>query len=297
MASPVRTAVVIPCFNDGAYVVEAVASLSGEEPHELVIVDDGSTEPETAERLGELEAGGLRVIRQENGGLAAARMTGVAATTAPYVYPLDADDLLCAGALARLADALDADPGAAVAYGNVEMFGAASNFFDNSDSRLDPWLITYLSNLPGTSMVRRSLLLEAGGWQLNEGGYEDWDLWMSMAERGFRSTYAPGMQFRYRISADGRMWSDAMGKHERLYDQLRARHPALFERRRELRRISSARRREKLLFPLIDAVPGWGPATRQRWVELVHDPGHIIVPRLRALAGLPGRLVALRRGA
>src|SRR3954462_8336663 len=187
MASTVRTAVVIPCFNDGVYAGEAIASLRGEEPHELVVVDDGSTDPVTIRYLRELEEGGVRVVRQENSGLAAARMAGVAATTAPYVYPLDADDLLCPGALARLADALDSDPGAAVAYGNVEMFGAARNFFDNSGTQLDPWLITYLSNLPGTSMVRRSLLLEAGGWQLNEGGYEDWDLWMSMAERGFRS--------------------------------------------------------------------------------------------------------------
>ena len=284
VASPVRTAVVIPCFNDGGFVGEAVASLRDEEPHELVIVDDGSTDEATIERLRELESEGIRIVRQANGGLAAARMAGVHATAAPYIYPLDADDVLAPGALARLADAMDANPQAAVAYGDVEMFGAASNFFDNSTTQLDPWLITYISNIPGTSMVRRTALLEAGGWQLNEGGYEDWDLWMAMAERGFRGVYAPGMQFRYRISADGRMWSDAMSKHDRLHALVRSRHPALFEGRRANRRRSVARSREKVLFPLIDAAPGLDLGTRQRLIDLVHDPGHIIKPRLRAIA-------------
>jgi glycosyltransferase involved in cell wall biosynthesis len=284
VATPVRTAVVIPCFNDGAFVGEAVASLRDEEPHELVIVDDGSTDEATIARLRELEGEGAQVVRQANSGLSAARMAGVRATSAPYIYPLDADDLLAPGALARLADAMDANPQAAVAYGDVEMFGAASNFFDNSATQLDPWLITYISNIPGTSMVRRTALLEAGGWQLNEGGYEDWDLWMSMAERGFRGVYAPGMQFRYRISADGRMWSDAMSKHERLQALVRSRHPALYDGRRANRRRSIARPREKLLFPLIDSAPGLHLATRQRLIDLVHDPGHIVKPRLRALA-------------
>jgi glycosyltransferase involved in cell wall biosynthesis len=285
VTAPARTAVVIPCFNDGAFVGDAVGSLAGEEPHELVVVDDGSTDAATIARLRELEDAGVRIVRQANSGLAAARMAGVAATSAPYVYPLDSDDVLAPGALARLADALDANPDAAVAYGDVEMFGAASNFFDNSRTQLDPWLITYMSNIPGTSMVRRAALLEAGGWQLNEGGYEDWDLWMAMAERGFRGVYAPGMMFRYRISPDGRMWSDAMSKHERLQARVRERHPQLFAARGANRRRSSARPREKLLFPLIDAVPGLGLATRQRLIDLVHDPAHIVVPRLRAAAG------------
>ena len=283
MAAPVRTAVVIPCFNDGAFVGEAIDSLANEEPHELVVVDDGSTDEATITKLQELERDGVRIVRQPNSGLAAARMAGVNATSARYVYPLDSDDLLCPGALARLADALDTHPDAAVAYGDVEMFGAASNFFDNSRTVLDPWMITYISNIPGTSMVRRTMLLEAGGWQLNEGGYEDWDLWMAMAERGFRGVYAAGMQFRYRISPDGRMWSDAMSKHERLHARVRERHPQLFADRRANRRRSGARRREKLLFPLIDGVPGLHLATRQRLIDLVHDPAHIIVPRLRAV--------------
>src|SRR5207248_2059881 len=114
-----RIAVVVPCFDDGETLVEAVASLEGQEAHELVVVDDGSSEPRTLDVLAELERGGVRVVHRPNGGLSAARMSGVESTTAPYVLPLDADDALAPGSLATLADALDADPGAVMAWGDV----------------------------------------------------------------------------------------------------------------------------------------------------------------------------------
>src|SRR5918999_2757642 len=100
---PARVAVVIPCHDDGPLAVAAVESIDEQEPVEVVVVDDGSTDPATAEALDGLRARGVSVVRQENAGLGAARMAGVAATSAPYVYPLDSDDLLEPGALAALA--------------------------------------------------------------------------------------------------------------------------------------------------------------------------------------------------
>ena len=88
--------------------------------------------------------------------------------------------------------------------------------------------------------------------------------------------------YRYRISADGRMWRRAMSQHDRLGALLRERHPRLFAERGRNWRRSPARPHEKLLFPLIDALP-MTLANRQRLWSLVHDPLHIIVPRLRAL--------------
>ena len=277
-----RTAVVIPCFNDGSTILEAVASARAQEPAEIVVVNDGSTDEATLARLRALEDDGVRVVHQANGGLSAARMAGVAATSAPYVYPLDSDDQLAPGALTRLADALDANAEAAVAFGDVEMFGAADHYFDESATRLDPWILTYLSVIPASSLVRRDALLAVGGWQLNEGGYEDWDLWMTFAERGLHGVYAGGLMYRYCVAADPRMWRRAMAQHDRLVGHLRERHPQLFAERRRNWLRSSARPHEKLLFPLIDALP-MTLANRQRLWSLVHDPLHILKPRWRAL--------------
>jgi glycosyltransferase involved in cell wall biosynthesis len=276
-------AVVIPCHDDGATLEETVESVLAQDvPAEIIVVDDGSTDPGTEAALERVAARGALVLRQANQGPGPARMAGVRATGAEYVLPLDADDRLVPGALRLLRAELERNRRAVAAWGSARHFGSL-DFVQLSLQSLDPWQLTYQNHLPLSALYRRAAVLRAGGWQL-EGGYEDWDLWMAMAERGFRGVYAPGMQFRYRISADGRMWSDAMSKHERLHARVRERHTGLYADRRANRRRSSARPREKLLFPLIDTMPGLHLATRQRLIDLVHDPGHIIVPRLRAVA-------------
>jgi len=264
-----RVAVVVPCFNDGETLPATLASLRGEEQHELVVVNDGSTDAATLALLDELAATGTRVLHRTNGGLSAARMTGLEATTAPYVMPLDADDLLGAGALARLADRLDAEPDAAAAWGDVEVFDGVELRL-RMPASLDPWLVTYLNEIPGTSLLRRSAVVEAGGWRLR-GGYEDWDLWMSFAERGFRGVYVPTLMLRYRRTP-GRMNEDSITRHERIYAHLHELHPELFASRAELRRSSPAPRRIKLLWPLIERLPGLSLYDRHRLCRFVRHP-------------------------
>src|SRR4051794_36238586 len=137
----VRVAVIVPCFNCDGLVLEAVASL--QEPVELVVVDDASTDAATQEALATLELQGVKVIRQtRNEGAAAARMTGLAATRAPYIFPLDADDLALPGRLARAADLLDAHPEAAACVGDYEEFGTDA-IVRAVPETLDPYRIAF----------------------------------------------------------------------------------------------------------------------------------------------------------
>jgi len=90
-------AVVIPCFNDGRYLQEALNSLYAQScgDWEAVVVDDGSTDPRTLNVLDAINHPRVLVHRHEkNRGLAAARNTGVKLTKAPIVFPLDADKLI-----------------------------------------------------------------------------------------------------------------------------------------------------------------------------------------------------------
>ena len=270
-----RVAVVIPCFNDGATLEEAVRSVEQQEACELTIVDDGSTEQPTLQLLDRLRSDGVHVIRQENRGLAAARMAGVAATTAPYVQPLDADDLLVPGALTVLADALDADPRAAAAWGDVAFFGEFELVARTAD-RLDPWTIWYLDELPGTSMVRRTVLAQTGGWRF-ENAYEDWDFWMTVAEQGLDGVRVPSVIFRYRRNLE-RMSAGGLARHGELLAELRARHPRLRAARRRNWRKSSAPLRMRLLFPLVELAPlsGWN---RHRLRRLIAHPRRVFAHR------------------
>jgi len=275
--SRMRVAVVIACFDDGATLPDALASLEGQEPHELVVVDDGSTDDATVELMDELWAKGVRVVRQENAGLSAARMAGVAASEATYVLPLDADDALPAGAVTRLADALDADPVAAVAWGDLEVFGDISLRVRGARA-LDPWHITYLNEIPVAALVRRSSLLAAGGWQIE--GYEDWDLWMRFAELGFRGVYVPGTALLYRRHGY-RMNAGCLDNHGQKLDELRSRHPALFGRRRQNWRRSSLPWRTRSLSPIVAALPIVSAYDKHRLYRLISRP-HEVLPGRRA---------------
>ncbi|HTI35072.1 MAG TPA: glycosyltransferase family A protein [Miltoncostaea sp.] len=249
-----RVAVIIPCFNDGTFVPEALASLRGQEPHEVVIVDDGSTDPDTLRVLDALERDGVRVVHQANGGLAAARNAGLAATTAPFVFPLDSDDRLTPGALAAMADAMAADPRVDVAWGDWHVFGEVDAVAPRA-SRLDPWMITYFNDLPAGAMVRRSALDATGGWLAGLDAYEDWDLWLSLAVRGARGVNVGRVTLEYRTHAQPRLWSTAMRQHESRVHSLASRHPDLFAARSANRRASRHPRRLKAAVTLIAAAP------------------------------------------
>jgi len=275
-----RVAVVVPCFDDGSTLAETIDSLAQQESVELVVVDDGSSDAATLRALETLRSEGVEVVRRENGGLAAARMTGVAATKAPLVFPLDADDLLLPGALTALADALEATPTAAAAWGDLEMFGRFPMAVASSDT-LDPWTITFLSEIPGTSMLRRTALDDVGGWTLRE-GYEDWDLWLALAERGWSGVRVARPVLRVR-QHQGRLNAGWLEDHGRYVAELRARHPELYARRSLTRRSSSAPLRAKLLFPVIERLTFMSARDRYRLTRLVNHPLRMLRGRRRRL--------------
>jgi hypothetical protein len=179
-------------------------------------------------------------------------MAGVRATEADYVFPLDADDLVAPGGLKRLADVLDRHPEAAAAWGSIQSFGQIE-YVHESRPTLAPWQVSHQNHLPICSLYRRTALVDAGGWQL-PGGYEDWDLWMSLAERGWTGIGILEVTAHYRTQS-GRRLSRSSQRHAERIEKLRARHLSLFAERRRNRRASPAPRLLKLTLPAIDALP------------------------------------------
>lgn len=265
-----RIAVIIPCFNDGPELVEAVRSIDEPEPIELLVIDDHSTDPETLTILDGLREEGVRVIRHDrNRGLSAARNSGLANTTAPYVFPLDADDLAVPGSIGRMADVLDANPEASVCFGDFEEYRPNPPAFGQIrlvravPPRLDPYRIAYVNEINPTAVFRREILEAVGGWEDPHPtipGYEDWDLWMKLAERGVTGVHAGVgiIAYRYRIDDLG-MLASVRSKHRTLYKALRARHPALFADIKRHRAQTDLPRYRRLLYPI---VYGARPRTR-----------------------------------
>jgi glycosyltransferase involved in cell wall biosynthesis len=263
-----RVAFLTPCYNDGATLPETVASARAFAPAEIVVVDDGSDDPRTLAVLEEVAAGGVRVLRQKNAGPSAARDAALRATTAPYVFPLDADDLVIGEGLADLVAALDRSPDAALAWGDIQFFGD-SRRLQRCAASLDPWLVTHLNPLPYASLLRRDALLAIGGWG-PVSGFEDWDLWMSFAERGWSGLHVARPVLRYRIHAN-RRWRGNVRRHGEIYGELERRHPSLFAARAANWRRSSAPLTLRMLLPLIAALPV-PSRTKVRLRSLVANP-------------------------
>ena len=117
--------VVIPCFNQGRFLHDAIRSVFRQayDSWEIIVVDDGSTEPHTKAVLRSLGYPRTRIIRQRNQGLPAARNAGMSAARGRYLVPLDADDELGFAFLPGTVDALERNPTAAFAHTWTRLFG------------------------------------------------------------------------------------------------------------------------------------------------------------------------------
>jgi glycosyltransferase involved in cell wall biosynthesis len=259
-----RVAVIIPTHDDAHVVAEAVDSVAGDEAVEVVVVDDGSTDPVALEALDVLRARGVTVLRQENAGPGAARMAGVRATSAPYVLPLDADDLLLPGAAMDLADALDAHPEAGVAWGDYELFGDFDGRY-RAPSRWLPWSLTYVNQYPIVSLVRREALLRAGGWPDKE--YEDWSLWLRFVELGIGGVNAGRLVYRRRLLAGGKTGAGYRRRHQQLYGELKRRHARLFADRPALRAAEKPPAWKVLAYPILFGRRAVIPFRLEWWMQ------------------------------
>lgn len=225
-----RVAVVVPCFNHGRFVGEAVRSALAQRGAcvECVVVDDGSTDEATHAALDRLAGEGIRVIRQENRGLPAARNAGVRATATAFFVPLDADDTLEPDFVARLLPRLRADSSLGYAYCHARYFGAS-----HGEWRCPPYdpLRLLVDNLSAaTALIRRQAFDEVGGYSADlVHGFEDWDFWVALLAAGYHGVCVPEPLFNYRQHASGSMLTRTQQHRQEMLERLIGRHRRLFE--------------------------------------------------------------------
>src|SRR5262249_43902634 len=138
-------------------------------------------------------------VHQENRGLTAARNRGFELATGPYVLPLDSDNRLRAGYLEAAARVLDEDPGTGVVYGDRFELGLRSGAVQVPAFDLDTLLTGNF--IDACAVIRKRLWAECGGFDRAAPlpGWEDWQLWISAAERGWGFHHLPGVMFEYRV--------------------------------------------------------------------------------------------------
>lgn len=190
--------VVMPLYNKRDYVEDAIRSVLAQAAlHELIVVDDGSTDGSAGivEALAREDAR-IRLLRQPNAGVSAARNRGVQASTADYVAFLDADDLYLPGFLQQIAAQAGRYPQAALlgtAYRRFSGDAASELAAQTTEATPDPGRLVraFFAEWSRGSFiftssicVRRTALLELGSL-FPEGEWlgEDQDVWFRLAER------------------------------------------------------------------------------------------------------------------
>jgi glycosyltransferase involved in cell wall biosynthesis len=209
MPAKPTVSVIIPCYNLGQYLDEAVTSVFAQtyQDFEIVIVDDGSTDATTQALLVDYRRPGTRVIRAAHGGLAAARNLGIANTTGSYLCSLDADDRLEPSYLAKAVRALDDDSSIAFVSSWLRTFGDEK--WEWKPERCDLPTLLWENTVLTAAVVRREAVVAVGGYNTSmpAQGDEDWDLWLTLVERGYRGIILREVLFDYRRRA-GSMSAD-----------------------------------------------------------------------------------------
>lgn len=219
---------VVPLFNQGRFVLDAISSARASRgaATEIVVVDDGSTDPHTRAVFDAIE--GVVKIQQENRGLASARNVGVAASHGRYLMPLDADDLVSPDYVAKGVRALTANPDLAYVSSysrNFGLFGGVYAAFGNVPA-LMPFLHT--AGRCTTLFDRRAIEL-VGGYDEELPAYEDWDLMIRLAKAGLEGDVIPEPLFHYRRHPQSMVFRFSNPHRVELVQALIRRHADLLE--------------------------------------------------------------------
>ena len=296
--SAARLAIVVPVHGHPGLVTEALESaLAQEAPFgiHVVVVNDGCPRPETHAVLqahAHAHPGRITYLRRPNGGLSAARNTGIAHVLAHHprveaLFMLDADNRLRPHAMARAMAALEAHPQAGWIYPGIEMFGqgylprdraegfhplpepaATALHLSGMDARCDyggPYsrLIHSQMNICEAGSLIRRAVFEAGIFfdESFTEGFEDWHFFLSAGDAGFRGQYLEEFGFLYRKRPES-MLAAADRTIPQLVERLRRAHPDLYHPHTQLRLEHSEAPRYAL----------W--LTDEETVHLCTDPAH-----------------------
>ncbi len=195
-----KISVIIPCFNHGLYINEAINSVINQSYSnwEIIVINDGSTDNETINILNSIvETEKIKILNTANSGLASARNIGVKYSSGEFILPLDADDKIGSEFLQKAIDIISNNSNIKIVFSFAEYFGKKSGLINLPDYSFDQMLRQNL--IFCTALFRRTDFDKVNGYNVNMlYGWEDWDLWLSILNNGGEVKRIPEVLFYYR---------------------------------------------------------------------------------------------------
>lgn len=200
--------VVIPCYNHGAYLQESLQSILGQtfKNYEIIIVDDGSDDPQTLKALDDLDHPKVNVLRKANGHVSSARNHGIKHSNGEYILTLDADDQFMPDFLERATAILQkrSEIGVVTCYAHVyDSLGNTAAHHKTGGTVLN---FLAFNNSMASALFRFRCWEDARGFNEEYNGktkgFEDWDFWLSVTRAGWVIHSIPENLIRYRKTPD-----------------------------------------------------------------------------------------------
>lgn len=227
--------VIIPVYNHGATVAEAINSALNQEFDgfvEIIATNDGSTD-NTQEVL-DSYGSRIKVVRQANRGNAAARNAAVAQSRGEYLAFLDADDIWLPGRISRTVHALECNPRAVLAFADSIPMG------ENGELG-QPWIAGGTPSMeellrrgwmifPSATTIRRAAFDACGGFAEQLRGLVDVYFYMVAREHG-EFEYLPGPLIIYRATNPARLADRYLAARGRFVRLVRERYGRAVARR------------------------------------------------------------------
>lgn len=221
--------IVIPCYNDHAYITTAVNSALHQtwEPKEIILVDDGSS-IRTKEVLNKLKSEKLKIVTQNNKGTSAARNIGIEKARGKYILVLDSDDYFDTKFSQKAIDIINSQPDVKI----ITCYGRW--FISDNNSVIHKPAGGNINNFLYECGAFGSVLFLKKDWKAVDGydeqmklGYEDWEFYIRLLEPGGKAIVIPEILFHYRNKENSRnswannkkyeIWKYIFLKHSKHY--------------------------------------------------------------------------------
>lgn len=200
MSQP-KVTVVIPSFNHGKYLREAVDSVltHGGPEVEIIIVDDGSTDGSSTAVAAQLQREGYQVLLQKNQGVAASRNNAIRLARGEFIIPLDADNRLLGPYFRDGVAILEANPTIGVVFGDARVIGEKSGTWVNHPMQLEEML--FENYIDTCTIIRKKMWEDVGGYDSNAPvpTRQDWIFWLDCISKNWEFRYLPLFCFEYRF--------------------------------------------------------------------------------------------------
>jgi glycosyltransferase involved in cell wall biosynthesis len=220
--------VIIPCHNQGIYLQDALDSVFQQtyQNLEIIIINDGSDDDFTLQKLQEMRALKLKIIDVAVYNPSIIRNIGIENCTGEYIVPLDADDILDKNFVEKsLAILLNNNKLGAVSSWTM-LFGERDNLQKYKSGGIENYI--YYTNATITALFSKKTWEAVGGYDpAMIDGAEDWDFWLGVTSKGWDIEIIQEPLFFYRIKKQSRN-IDAGQKFEGIKKKLTQKHEAVF---------------------------------------------------------------------